>query len=189
MLIIFSALIFLLPLATALTLNIPTVAVNSAGPVTVTWTAAAGDPPTFNLYLVNAAFHNSFALSNTVITSSGTVTLNLPLVQAGSAYQLQATQVSNINAVLAITPVFAIGAPTTTSSSTTSTTGSLTSSGISTTTGSNTLSQSTSGSTTGTTTPSSTAKAFNGASSVGINGYTGAFAIAAAAAGAALAGY
>ena len=55
----------------------------SGGTVTITWTYdATSDPATCDLVLVNANFHNTFAIANNVHTADGTTTLALPIVPA-----------------------------------------------------------------------------------------------------------
>ena len=75
-----SVLTFVVPLISALTLNAPTTTPTSGGQTTITWSTSAGDPTSFTLELVNTAFHNTFAISNNLVPSAGSVTLQLPLV-------------------------------------------------------------------------------------------------------------
>ncbi|KAF8902195.1 hypothetical protein CPB84DRAFT_1836171 [Gymnopilus junonius] len=113
------------PLASALTLNIPT-GPTSGGNVTITWTSAPNDPATFSLELVNTAFHNSFAIANNVNPTAGTVSLTLPIVPVGDGYSLEAVDIGNITNIFDATGDFSIGAvtvsitPSSTSSSTSS---------------------------------------------------------------------
>ena len=79
---VFSALALAAPLVSALTVTTPTDWTN-AGSVTVTWTAAAGDPQTFDVELINQQFNSQFALANNVQTSDGTISLTLPQVPVG----------------------------------------------------------------------------------------------------------
>lgn len=77
-----SALTLVVPFVSALTLNTPK-DLSSGGPATISWTNAAGDPSTFSLELVNTVFHNSYAIANNVVPSSGTISLQLPTVPPG----------------------------------------------------------------------------------------------------------
>ena len=78
-----STLALLIPFVRALTIDTPT-NLTSGGPAHITWTTAAGDPPTFSLELVNAdVFHNSFAIANNVNPSTGSIDLVLPIVPSG----------------------------------------------------------------------------------------------------------
>jgi hypothetical protein len=70
------------PLVSALTIEAPTNP-TSGGTVTINWTNAAGDPSTFSIELVNTVFHNSFAIANNVVPTSGTMTIELPIVPVG----------------------------------------------------------------------------------------------------------
>lgn len=78
-----SSFLFFLPLASALSnLQVTSSNPSSGGSVTITWTADSTDPSTFSLELANNNFHNTFALANNVQTSSGTITVTLPIVSA-----------------------------------------------------------------------------------------------------------
>ncbi|PPQ69664.1 hypothetical protein CVT26_001533 [Gymnopilus dilepis] len=99
------------PLASALTLNIPTNP-TSGGNVTITWSSAPNDPETFSLELINTAFHNSFAIANNVNPTAETISLTLPIVPVGDGYSLEAVDVGNITNVFASTGTFSIGAST-----------------------------------------------------------------------------
>jgi len=41
------------------------------------------DRSTFSIELVNTVFHNSFAIANNVVPTSGTMTIELPIVPVG----------------------------------------------------------------------------------------------------------
>ncbi|KAI0690735.1 hypothetical protein BC835DRAFT_162430 [Cytidiella melzeri] len=115
---------FLASVANAITFTTPT-DVHSASPVTISWTQDSSDPSTWSLYLVNEAFHNSFAIFNPVNGSAGSVNLTLPTVPIGDGYTLEATQIGNITAVIGTSSTFSVAAPvSSTSSSATSTTAS-----------------------------------------------------------------
>lgn len=118
------ALSLTLPLISALQIAQPTSQVYSSSPLTVTWTVTSGDPATFDLYLTNSDFHNTFALKNSVTTTDGNVTIALPVVPAGSGYTLQASPVGNVNSVLSQTSPFNIADALSSSSSLSSTLGS-----------------------------------------------------------------
>ena len=77
-----SALALVAPLVSALTV---TTSINwtNAGPSVVEWTAAAGDPQTFDVELINQQFNSQFALANNIPTSQGSLSLNLPQVPVG----------------------------------------------------------------------------------------------------------
>ncbi|KAI6135927.1 hypothetical protein F5141DRAFT_1671 [Pisolithus sp. B1] len=109
-----------LPFVSALTLNAPTGA-TAGGVVTITWAAASTDPAYFTLQLVNPSFHNTYAISNNVQTSLGTITLELPQVPVDTDYQLEAIDPSNVNDVYATSSTFSIGAATSSSNTATST--------------------------------------------------------------------
>ncbi|KAJ8580863.1 hypothetical protein M405DRAFT_833536 [Rhizopogon salebrosus TDB-379] len=116
---------FALPLASAFTLNTPTGA-TTGGTVTITWSATTTDPGTFSLEMVNTIFHNTFAIANNIQTSTGSLTLELPQVPVGDGYTIEAIDPANINTVYATSGDFAVGGPSTSStsmSSTSSTTG------------------------------------------------------------------
>ncbi|KAF9654150.1 hypothetical protein BDM02DRAFT_6785 [Thelephora ganbajun] len=100
-------------------------------PVTITWTTTPGDPATFDLYLTNDNFHNTYALKNVVQTATGTITLLLPVVPPGPGYTFQASPVGDVTTKLSQTGTFDVGQPLPSSSlpsSTSSGTGTLTSS-------------------------------------------------------------
>jgi len=120
-----AVLAYVVPLISALTLNVPT-NLTSGGQATITWTSAPTDPATFTLELINTVFHNSFAISNNLVPSAGSVTIQLPIVPAGAGYTLEAVQIGNINNVYSTSGSFSIGATvtTTSTSSTSSGTGS-----------------------------------------------------------------
>ena len=81
-----------MPFVSALTLNTPE-NLASGGSATITWTTASGDPSTFSIELLNTVFHNSFAIANNVNPSSGTITLDLPIVPPGNGYTLEAVDI------------------------------------------------------------------------------------------------
>ncbi|KAI6119719.1 hypothetical protein EDD16DRAFT_923084 [Pisolithus croceorrhizus] len=142
-----------LPFVSALTLNAPTGA-TTGGVVTITWEAASTDPAYFTLQLVNPAFHNTYAISNNVQTSLGTITLELPQVPVDTDYQLEAIDPSNVNDVYATSSSFSIGAAT--SSSNTATTSTATSGATASTSTSPSTASGTVASVTTATTPAST---------------------------------
>ncbi|KAF8551104.1 hypothetical protein OG21DRAFT_1513219 [Imleria badia] len=96
--------------------------------VTVTWTASTTDPTSFSIELANPSYHNSYAIATNVVTANGQVTIELPAVEPGDGYSLQAVAIGDINQIYYETPsTFSIGAATsssTTGASTTSTTAS-----------------------------------------------------------------
>ncbi|KIK81717.1 hypothetical protein PAXRUDRAFT_832661 [Paxillus rubicundulus Ve08.2h10] len=116
-----TALALALPLVSALTLNTP-IGVTTGGEVTITWTASTTDPTSFTLELVNTVFHNTFAIANTVQTSLGTITIQLPQVPVGDGYTLEAVANNNVNQIYAQSGDFSVGAQTTATSTVTSTT-------------------------------------------------------------------
>ncbi|KLO04724.1 hypothetical protein SCHPADRAFT_808648, partial [Schizopora paradoxa] len=63
----------------ALTITVPS-NLTSAGPATISWTAVAGDPQSFSIFLTNADFHNTFGIANNVPTGAMTISLTLPVV-------------------------------------------------------------------------------------------------------------
>jgi hypothetical protein len=164
---------FALPLVSALTINTPTGA-TTGGEITLTWTATTVDPTSFTFELYNTIFSDTYAIANTVQTSLGTLTLELPQIPVGDGYILQAVANSNVTDVYAQSGDFSVGAQTTPSTTMASTTasGSTASSvsGVATTTtttpasltASSTTSSNTSSGTSSTATPSSFS---NGASS------------------------
>ncbi|KAG2069448.1 hypothetical protein BDR04DRAFT_1021482, partial [Suillus decipiens] len=113
---------FAVPLVSALTLNAPTTTPTIGGTVNVTWEATTSDPSTFNIYMVNTIFHNTFAIASDVQTSAGELTLILPPVPVGAGYTLEATDISNIDNVYATSGGFSVGAQTTASAPTMSST-------------------------------------------------------------------
>ncbi|KAF8499236.1 hypothetical protein F5888DRAFT_1922203 [Russula emetica] len=119
--------LFFLPLASALSsLQVTSQNPSSGGSVTITWSQDSTDPTTFSLELANNNFHNTFALANNVQTSSGQLTVTLPIVPADT-YTLEAVQINNVNSVIGSSGAFSVGATVTSTSS-----GSSTSSGLST---------------------------------------------------------
>ncbi|KAG1813851.1 uncharacterized protein BJ212DRAFT_1238963, partial [Suillus subaureus] len=98
-----------IPLVSALTLNTPTSA--SVGDLfNVSWDATTSDASSFNIYMVNTIFHNTFAIANNVQTSAGGVTIVLPQAPLGDGYTLEATDISNINTVYATSGDFSVTA-------------------------------------------------------------------------------
>jgi hypothetical protein len=77
-----SALTFVVPLVSALTLNVPEKP-SSGGQTTITWTTDTGDPTTFTLELLNNAFHDTFAIGNNVVTADKSLSLELPIIPVG----------------------------------------------------------------------------------------------------------
>jgi len=197
----FSALALLAPLvAGEIVLSVPK-APTSQGTVTITWTSLATDPQTFSLELLNPSFNDAFAIANNIITTSGSITLTLPVVPVGDNYQLNAVNIGNINDVYASTSSFSIGASpssassaassTTTGHTGTSTAGSstgvsVTSNNLTTSAFGSTISGSAATSTSGLrsttatsgTQPAVTGGAFNGAASFKMNSQVGTFAAA-----------
>ncbi|KAF8838688.1 hypothetical protein BDN67DRAFT_62552 [Paxillus ammoniavirescens] len=84
-----TALVLALPLVSALTINTP-IGATTGGMVTLTWTATTTDPTSFTFELTNTIFHNTFAIANTVTTSQGSITIQLPQVPVGDGYTLEA---------------------------------------------------------------------------------------------------
>ncbi|KIJ11334.1 hypothetical protein PAXINDRAFT_157332 [Paxillus involutus ATCC 200175] len=121
-----------LPLVSALTINTPTGA-TTGGTITITWSASTTDPTSFTLELTNTIFHNTFAIANTVTTSTGSITLQLPQVPVGDGYTVEAVANNNVNQVYAQSGDFSVGAQTsatsTSASTTSAATGSTTSTG------------------------------------------------------------
>ncbi|KAG2358887.1 hypothetical protein BDR07DRAFT_1238099, partial [Suillus spraguei] len=113
---------FAVPLVSALTLNAPTTTPTIGATVNLTWEATTSDPSSFNIYMANTIFHNTFAIATDVQTSAGEYTLVLPPVPVGDGYTLEATDISNINNVYATSGDFSVGAQTTASAPTLSTT-------------------------------------------------------------------
>ncbi|KAN0121632.1 hypothetical protein V8E52_003528 [Russula decolorans] len=159
--------LFFLPLASALSsLQVTSQNPSSGGSVTITWSQDSSDPTTFSLELANNNFHNTFALANNVQTSSGQLTVTLPIVPADT-YTLQAVQINNVNQVIGSSGGFAVAATVTTTSS-----GSSTSSGLSTSGSASSVSatgststpsgSSASSSSSGSSSPSSSGSSFNG---------------------------
>ncbi|KZT08587.1 uncharacterized protein LAESUDRAFT_723460 [Laetiporus sulphureus 93-53] len=116
-----SALIALVPLASALVLETPN-GWQSNGVVNISWVTASGDPSSVSFELTNPdIFHNSYAIATNIQSSLGFLSLTLPTVDVGSGYYLEAVNVSNINDVFAETGEFSVAAPpSTTASSSTS---------------------------------------------------------------------
>lgn len=78
-----SALVFGLPLVSALTLQTPS-GWQSSTTVNISWTSAAGDPPIFTLELQNTdLFHQALALANNLQTSAGFASFQLGVIQSG----------------------------------------------------------------------------------------------------------
>ena len=75
----YSILTFVVPLVSALTLQIPKNP-TTGGQTTITWTANATDPASFTLELLQASFHNAIGIANNVPTASLSLTLELPSV-------------------------------------------------------------------------------------------------------------
>ncbi|KAF8273836.1 hypothetical protein EI94DRAFT_1782758 [Lactarius quietus] len=117
---ILGVILFFLPLVSALTFtSVPTNA-TSGGSVTIPWSSTSTDPSTFSLELVNPTlFNNAIAIANNVATSTGTITVTLPIVPASGGYTIQAVDISNINSVYATSGGFSIGATVSTTSSST----------------------------------------------------------------------
>ncbi|KAF8551103.1 hypothetical protein OG21DRAFT_1487263 [Imleria badia] len=91
--------------------------------VTVTWTTSPTDPTTFSIELANPSYHNSFAIATNVVTTNGQVTIDLPAIEPGDGYSLQAVAIDNINQIYYQTPgTFSIGAATSSSTTSSSTT-------------------------------------------------------------------
>ncbi|KAG2037551.1 hypothetical protein BDR03DRAFT_982187 [Suillus americanus] len=174
---------FAIPLVSALTLNTPTSA--SIGDMfTFSWDATTADPSSFNLYMVNTIFHNTFAISTDVQTSAGSMTIVLPQAPLGSGYTLEATSISNVNSVLATSGGFTVTATTTTSTSTTSTMSTSMGTSMGTMSGASTVSLTSSASTSASS--GSTPSAISGAASLKISTGPVAVVLLSAAAGAAI---
>ncbi|KIM82188.1 hypothetical protein PILCRDRAFT_71054 [Piloderma croceum F 1598] len=106
---------FVVPLVSALTLNLPKDPI-TGGQTVLTWTANATDPPSFTIELDQASFHNALGIANNVATSAMTLTLELPSVPPGGGYTLQAVANGDINLVYSATSPFTISSPSTTGS-------------------------------------------------------------------------
>ena len=63
-------------------LTVTTTNPTSGGSITFTWTADSTDPSTCDFVLANTNFHNTFAIANNVQTSSGSLTVTIPIVSA-----------------------------------------------------------------------------------------------------------
>lgn len=48
--------------------------------MTITWTASTTDPTSFSIELVQASFHDTFAIANNVPTNMGQLTVQVPEV-------------------------------------------------------------------------------------------------------------
>ncbi|KIL71260.1 hypothetical protein M378DRAFT_6067 [Amanita muscaria Koide BX008] len=177
-----------------ITLQAPNGTVRSNTPATFTWTSSDNaDPPFFSLVLQATSFHNTYAIANNVLTTSGSISLTVPTVPAGDGYTLQAVNISDINDLYSTYGPFSIAAALSTTASSTATgasssvtlpPGLSTSSGASsagTATGSGTVSPSTlatsagtiTGSTTGTQTANTgTSTPFNNGANQAASSYT-----------------
>jgi hypothetical protein len=96
----------ILPLVAGLTLDYPK-NLETAAPATITWNFQPSDP-VFSLYLVNEAFHDSFAIANNVLPTQGSIDITLPVVPVGDGYTLKAVNVGNINDVYSETAGFSV---------------------------------------------------------------------------------
>jgi len=117
---VISVLALVAPLVSALTVSVAS-GTTSGGNITINWTTTTGDPSTWTWELVNPAFNNAFALVNNVDPSLNTMTIQCPIVPAGSDYTVEAVNIGNINQVYATSPSFLIGATVSSSSSSSST--------------------------------------------------------------------
>ncbi|KAG6380538.1 hypothetical protein JVT61DRAFT_4897 [Boletus reticuloceps] len=116
-----SALLLALPfVAATITVGTPD-GWTTGGTVTFTWTAATTDPSTFSIELVNAAFHDTFAIANNVQTVNGQLTVELPQVPVTAGYTLSFFAPNDVNNVYAQTGSFTIGGATTSSATAAST--------------------------------------------------------------------
>ncbi|KAH9049518.1 hypothetical protein EDB84DRAFT_1453161 [Lactarius hengduanensis] len=124
----FSVILFFLPLVSAITFQVPN-NLTSGGPATISWSSGDTDPVVFTIELVNInLFHNAIAIANNVQKTAGSISVTLPIVQAGDGYTIEAVDIGNINNVFGTSGDFAIGATVTTTSSTSTSTSVLTSS-------------------------------------------------------------
>ncbi|KAJ7816629.1 hypothetical protein B0H14DRAFT_3475171 [Mycena olivaceomarginata] len=102
----------LLGLASAFTLDAPTNP--TTGEVTeIHWTFTATDPVVFDLFLVNSTqvFSLAAILGQGLLTSMGEIhTFLSETIPAGDDYQLRAVNHTNVDQVLAFSPVFTITA-------------------------------------------------------------------------------
>jgi len=106
-----SALVALVPLASALVLETPT-DWQSSTTANISWVTSAGDPSTFSFQLNNPdEFHNSFAIGNNIPASNQFFSFEMPTVPIGGGYLVEAVNISNINQVFAQTGEFSIAAP------------------------------------------------------------------------------
>ncbi|KAI0726133.1 hypothetical protein C8Q72DRAFT_847705 [Fomitopsis betulina] len=127
-----SALVALAPFAAAFVLETPTNWQTSTV-ANVSWAMSSGDPSSFSFELVNPdVFHNAYAIGSNIQSNAQFFSFEMPTVEPGAGYYLQAVNVTNINDVYAESGEFSIGAaPATSSSSGSSTASSASTSGAS----------------------------------------------------------
>ncbi|KAM6498897.1 hypothetical protein JOM56_006845 [Amanita muscaria] len=105
-----------------ITLQAPNGTVRSNTPATFTWTSSDNaDPPFFSLVLQATSFHNTYAIANNVLTTSGSISLTVPTVPAADGYTLQAVNISDINDIYSNYGPFSIAAALSTTASSTAT--------------------------------------------------------------------
>ncbi|KAJ6457985.1 hypothetical protein C8R45DRAFT_562050 [Mycena sanguinolenta] len=105
------AAILAVPLASAFTIAVPTNP--TSGEVTeIDWTFRGTDPATFDLFLVNStnAFDLKAIIGENIETDLGKITTLLPTLPAIDGYVLHIVDVTNVDRILATSPVFAIKA-------------------------------------------------------------------------------
>ncbi|KAH9929739.1 uncharacterized protein B0H18DRAFT_996037 [Fomitopsis serialis] len=93
-----SALIALVPFASALVLETPT-GWQSSTPANISWLSNPDE------------FHNSYAIGNNIPASNDFFAFEMPTVAVGAGYYVLAINISNINQVFAQTGEFSIAAP------------------------------------------------------------------------------
>ncbi|KZT72976.1 hypothetical protein DAEQUDRAFT_722611 [Daedalea quercina L-15889] len=119
-----SALVALVPLASALTLETPTDWL-SGTTANISWITASGDPTSFSFELSNPdIFHNSYAIGSNIQSSLEFYSFEMPTVDVGDGYYLQAVNITNINQYYAESGEFSIGASPASSSASSSATSS-----------------------------------------------------------------
>ncbi|EPT03449.1 hypothetical protein FOMPIDRAFT_1028722 [Fomitopsis schrenkii] len=119
-----SALVALAPFAAAFVLETPT-NWQTSSTANISWSTSAGDPSSFSFELVNPEiFHNSYAIGSNIQASQQFFSFEMPTVDIGAGYYLEAVNVTNIGDVYARSGEFSIAAAASTSSSSASSTAS-----------------------------------------------------------------
>ncbi|KAJ7485505.1 hypothetical protein FB451DRAFT_58681 [Mycena latifolia] len=91
----------------SLTVNTPIGEVHPAQSLTITWESTPTDSATFDIELFKPSFIIPLALASNVDTSTGEITVTLPLVPAGE-YILEFVNRTDINEIFAASGVFSI---------------------------------------------------------------------------------